>query len=118
MFRLRREEARRKPWSAPPPSAWGTRPGVRSRSRTSKPLLLQSSGDDRVAVGLEKHEFFARIHDHETEVYRRLPLRRKRCRAGAVGVDLISSGDWKRGSNRPVCADGYGAFERPRSVQG
>jgi hypothetical protein len=89
-----------------------------SRSGSSKPLLLQSSGDNCVVVALEKHEFFARVHDHDTEVYRRLPLRRKGCRAGAVGVDLIRSGDRKRGKNRPVRADGYGAFERSCSVQG
>jgi len=104
--------------SALPPSALEHVTRSEFALRASKPLLLQSPGDNRTVVGLEKHEFFARVHDHHTNIYRRLPLRRKGCRAGAVGVDLIASGDRKRGSNRPVRANGYGAFERSCSVQG
>ncbi len=83
-------------------SALGRAPG-------SEPiLLLQTSTDDGVRVGFDEHEFFARVHDCDAEVYGRLSLWRKGRRAAAGGVDLITPSD-REGSNRAVQTGGYRA---------
>src|SRR5580698_7808765 len=79
-------------------------------------LLLQGSTDDRVRIRLDEHHLFAAVDDHDSDVDRRLSLRRKSCRPGTIGVDLISSRDRKAG-NRPVQTEGCRARERSLSVQ-